>query len=67
MTSGKLAEISPAKACSLNLDFCELAEIFKNGAIVFQGTKKILLGIDIITAITRLQITAAWGTCTLNG
>jgi len=67
MNSGKLAEISLAKAYSLNLDFCELAEIRKNCAIALQGTNNIVLVIDIIIGITRLKIIAAWGSCTLDG
>lgn len=55
MTSGKLAEISLTKAYSLNLDFCDLAEICKNCAIVLQGTNKIALVIDIIIRITKLK------------
>lgn len=66
MTSGKLAEISLAKAYSLNLD-CELAEICKNYAIVLQGTNKIVLVIDIIIGITRIKMIAAWGSCMLDG
>lgn len=38
MTSGMLAEISLTKAYSLYLDFCELAQICKNYAIVLHGT-----------------------------
>lgn len=67
MTSGKLAKISLAKAYSLNLDFCDLAEIWKNCAIVLQGTNKIALVIDIIISIMKLKITVAQGSCTLDG
>lgn len=67
MTSGKLVEISLAKAYSLNLDFCDLTEICKNCAIVLQGTNKIALVIDIIIRIMKLKIIVAQGSCTVDG
>lgn len=67
MTSGKLAEISLAKAYSLNLDFCDLTEICKNCAIVLQGTNKIALVIDIIIRTMKLKTIVAQGSCTVDG
>lgn len=67
MTSGKLAEISLAKAYSLNLDFCDLTEICKKCAIVLQGRNKIALVIDSIVRIMKLKIIVAQGSYTVDG